>query len=130
VTTLTPSTARDGLLLEKEAWTEYFNYVTKLLENEDVEVRIEVVGDKVVGEEVERLPLLSITWEKRDDQFAIGVAGRGPRYPAALWHYVEHPRFVWVHEHDGLPQAIAIEAGDGTLTLISLSRAGDGGEAG
>src|SRR4051794_7124094 len=82
--------------------------------------RHRVVGDKVVGEEVERLPLLNITYEDGDDQVAIGVGGRGRRFPAALWHYVEKPRLIWVHEHDGWPTAIAIESEDGTLTLLSV----------
>jgi hypothetical protein len=43
---------------------------------------------------------------------AIGVGGRGERYPLVLWHYVERPRLIWVHEREGVPTAIAIESAD------------------
>jgi len=119
LTVSTGSEARQGDQIARPEWARYFDELTAGLEHgKDLEVGIEVVGDKVVGEEVERLPLLNITYEDGDDQVAIGVGGRGRRFPAALWHYVDKPRLIWVHEHDGRPTAIAIESEDGTLTLL------------
>jgi hypothetical protein len=121
VTISTGSEARQGAQIERPEWATYFDELTRRLEHgTDLEASIEIVGDKVVGEEVERLPLLNITYEDGDDEVAIGVGGRGRRFPATLWHYVEKPRLIWVHEHDGLPTAIAFESEDGTLTLLRL----------
>jgi hypothetical protein len=117
----TASDARGGTRLERPEWAGYFQRLTARLEDGlELEATVDVVADDVVGTEAEWLPLLSITWEGRDEQIAIGLGGRGERYPAALWHYVERPSLVWVHEYDGVPSAIALEDEDGVLTLLQM----------
>jgi hypothetical protein len=121
----TASAARQGSRLEPPAWADYFNQLTRRIEQGlDLEATVEVVGDHGVGEEAEWLPLLNITYDKHGGQVAIGLGGRGERYPAVLWHYVERPKLVWVHEHDGIPSGIAFDDEEGTLTLLRIRPAG------
>jgi hypothetical protein len=123
MTITTGSDVRRGTQLDRPEWAAYFDDLTRRIAREglDLEVTIEVVGDNVVGEEVERLPLNNITYEDGDHQVAIGVGGRGCRYPSVLWHYVDSPRLIWVHEHNGVPTAIALESDDGVLTLLRVT---------
>jgi uncharacterized protein DUF5335 len=115
----TASEARRGRPVERPEWAAYFDELTRRLEHGlELDTTLEVVGEKVVGTEAERLPLANITYEDGDHQVAIGLGGRGRRFPLVLWHYVERPRLIWVHEHDGVPTAIAIESGDGELHLL------------
>jgi hypothetical protein len=107
--------------LEQAEWGPYFDDLNKRIEHGlDLEASIEIAGEDVDGTEAERLPLDGITWEDGDDEIAIGLGGRGARYPAALWHFVDHPARVWVREDDGVPAAIGIESEDGTYTFIRL----------
>jgi hypothetical protein len=113
VTVTTAAEARWGSRLPRPEWAGYFNELTRRLEHGlELNVTLEVVGENVVGTEVERLPLCNVTYEPRHDNLAIGVGGRGERYPLVLWHYVERPRLIWVHEREGVPTAIAIESAD------------------
>jgi hypothetical protein len=115
----TASEARNGQQVDKPEWAAYFDDLTRRLEHGlELEATLEVVSETVVGTEVERLPLANITYEDGDDEVAIGLGGRGRRYPLVLWHYVERPRMIWVHEHDGVPTAIAIETAEGDLNLM------------
>jgi hypothetical protein len=123
MTISTATDARGGTRLERPEWADYFQRLTARLEDGlELEATVEVVADDMVGTAAECLPLLSITWEGRDEQIAIALGGRGERYPAALWHYVERPSMVWVHEYDGVPSAIALEDEDGILTLLQVRR--------
>jgi hypothetical protein len=111
-------TARE---LDRSEWFGYFDELTKRIEHgTTLEASIEVTSETIDGTEAELLPLDSITYERGDDQFAIGLGGRSSRYPAVLWHYVDHPARVWVHEHEGLPTGVGIEADDGTYTFVRL----------
>jgi hypothetical protein len=123
MTIRTATDARGGPRLERPEWADYFQRLTARLEQGlELEATLEIVADDVVGTAAEWLPLLSITWERGDEQIAIGLGGRGERYPARLWHYVERPLMVWVHEYDGVPSAIAFEDDDGILTLLQTRR--------
>jgi Family of unknown function (DUF5335) len=125
MTVSTASAAREGNRLEPPEWADYFNRLTtRIEEGLDLEATVEVVGDQGAGTEASWLPLLNITYEKHGGDVAIGLGGRGERYPAVLWHYVERPKLVWVHEHDGIPGAIAFEDEEGTLTLLRIRPAG------
>ena len=125
MTITTASSARNGSRLETPEWAEYFNQLTRRIEEGlDLEATLEVVGDHGIGEEAEWLPLLNLTYEKPGGDVAIGLGGRGERYPAVLWHYVERPRLIWVHERDGIPGAIALDDEEGTLTLLRIRSAG------
>jgi hypothetical protein len=121
----TASAARQGRRLESPEWVDYFNQLTRRIEEGlDLEATVEIVGDHGIGEEAEWLPLLDITHDKHDGRVAIGLGGRGERYPAVLWHYVERPQVVWTHERDGVPTAIAFDDEEGTLTLLRIRPAG------
>jgi hypothetical protein len=110
-----------GVELPTEEWQPHLDHVNKEIERgADVEVTIEVVGDPIVGTEVERLPLDSITHEDGDDQIAIGVGGRGRRYPAVLWHFVDEPRRLVALDDERLPTGMIVESEDETLTLVRL----------
>lgn len=121
MSTTTASGARQGTTLERSEWAAYFDDLTRRLERgADVEATIHIVGDNLDEDEAVRMPLLNVTYEDGDDQIAIGVGGRGRRFPAALWHYVDHPRSAWAHPGDELPTALAFESEDGTLTLLRI----------
>jgi hypothetical protein len=110
-----------GRQLDQGDWSPYFDGINNRVEGgADIDVTVEVVSDEVRGTEAEHLPLDGITWEDEDDEIAIGLGGRGQRYPAALWHFVDEPRKVWVQEESDRPTALTIESEDGTRTLVSL----------
>jgi hypothetical protein len=116
------SGVRQGLELGQRKWAAFFEDLNKRIEEgAEFETTIEVVADPTVGTEAEGLPLNSITYEDGDDQIAIGVGGRGKRFPAVLWHYVDRPRRMVVSENeDDEPTALIIESEDETLTLVRL----------
>ncbi|HKP88413.1 MAG TPA: DUF5335 family protein [Thermoleophilaceae bacterium] len=116
--------ARTGKELSQDEWAAYFEQLDKRIEAGTLlEATIEVVADPTVGTEAEKLPLNSITYEDGDDQIAIGVGGRGERYPSVLWHFVDRPRRVIVNEDDERI-GIAIESEDETLTVLRLYKTG------
>jgi hypothetical protein len=113
--------------LDRAEWFSYFNNLSReLAHGLDLEAAIEVTSEAVDGTEAEALPLNGISYEKKDDQVAISLGGRRPRFPAILTHFVDHPTLVWVREEGGIPVAIGIESGDPdrTYTFIRLQRAG------
>lgn len=108
-------------VLDPSEWASYFEELNRRMEHgTDLVASIEVAGEDVDGTEAELLPLDGITFEHHDDQIAIGLGGRGRRYPAVLWHNVDHPRQVWLREHEGLPVSVGIEAEDGTYTFVRI----------
>jgi hypothetical protein len=127
---MTSTSATDrGRELDRTEWFGYFNDLSKRIEHGlELEAAIEVAGETIDGTEAEALPLDGITYEKKDDQIAIGLGGRGRRFPAALWHYVDHPTRVWVREDGDVPVAIGIEAADEdhTYTFVRLQPATGG----
>lgn len=113
--------------LDRSVWPTYFDEISKRLEHEnDLWAALAVTTDKVDGTEADSLPLNSITFEDGDDQIAIGLGGRGKRFPAVVWHFVDRPAHVWVREEGDVPASIGIEAGDGSYHFLDL-RPGDGG---
>jgi hypothetical protein len=123
----TASEKRLGEEIPQSEWATFFDNINRRLEHPPplFEVTIEVTDDGIEGTEAERLPLNSITWEDGDDQVAIGVGGRGQRYPSVLWHYVDRPRKVnVVREGDGPPSQIAIEQEDGDPTVVRITPEG------
>jgi hypothetical protein len=121
----TASDTTDRRELDRSEWGDYFNAINKRLEDgTQIEAAIDVASDVVHGTEANLLPLDGITWEDGDDQIAIGLGGRGQRYPAVLWHFVDHPVHVWVNEDGDLPTAIGIESSDGTYTFVRVRTGG------
>ena len=102
-------------------WQPCFEALNRQIEDgAEIEATVEVVTELVDETEAERLPLDGITHEDGDDQIAVGLGGRGSRYPAVLWHFVDRPRRVSVVEDDGRPRAFVIESEDEALTLVRL----------
>jgi uncharacterized protein DUF5335 len=117
----TASASEAARVLDPSEWSSYFHELNRRIEHgTDLEASIEVTGEDVDGTEAEHLPLDGITWEHHDDQIAIGLGGRGRRYPAVLWHFVDHPRQVWLRENEGLPVSLGIESEDGTYTFVRV----------
>jgi hypothetical protein len=114
-------------ILDRSEWSSYFDRLNKELEHGlQLDAAIEATSEAIDGTEADLLPLDSITYEKGDDQIAIGLGGRGGKFPAVLWHYVDHPTTVWVREDGAIPVAIGIEGGDEdhTYTFVRIQRAG------
>jgi hypothetical protein len=110
-----------GRELNATDWTPYFDDLNRRVEQvADIETTIQIISDTAAGDEAAHLPLSSITWEDEDDVIAIGVGGRGHRYPAVLWHFVEHPRQLWVHDYDNGTAEVTIRSEGETLTVIRL----------
>jgi hypothetical protein len=120
----TASEARAGEHLDRPEWAGYFDRLTARLEDGlDLDATVEIIAEDLTGTEADGVPLISITWEAGDEQIAIGLGERGRRRPpAAVWHYVERPSMVWVHEYDAVPTAIAIEDDNGVLNLLRATR--------
>lgn len=113
--------------LEQAQWSGYFEDLNRRLEGGlDIEATLEIVTEEIVGPEAVRLPLDSITHEDGDDEIAIGIGGRGKKFPAVLWHFVEKPRHVWLIERGEEPEpaVIAIQSEDGGRTLLHLQAGG------
>jgi hypothetical protein len=113
--------------LDRSEWSSYFDRIDKEIEQGlQLDAAIEVTSEAIDGTEADPLPLDSITYEDGDDQIAIGLGGRGRRFPTVLWHYVDHPTTVWVREDGALPAAIGIESGDDEhpYTFVRLQHAG------
>jgi hypothetical protein len=117
----TRSDVQQGRELEQREWGAFFEDINRRIEDGlDLEATIEIVSEQIVGPEAERLPLNGMTYEDGDDEIAIGVGGRGKRFPSVLWHFAERPRQVWVLDQDGQLTAIAIQSEDGTRTILYL----------
>jgi hypothetical protein len=115
------STKSEGQVLDRREWAGFFEGLNRrLMEGELLEVTIEVVSDPTDGTEAEHLPLNAITYEDGDDEIAIGLGGRGERFPAVLWHFVDHPREVVIVGEEEVPRGIVIESEDDTLTVVRL----------
>jgi hypothetical protein len=115
--------------VEQRDWSAFFEDINRRLEKGEVfEATLELVSEEIVGPEAERLPLNGITYEDGDEEIAIGLGGRGQRYPAVLWHFVEGPVRVWALENEQELAAVAIQSEDGSRTLLHLHRVASGGE--
>jgi hypothetical protein len=105
---------------DRDQWAPYFEAINRrVAQGEDLEASVELLSDDVGGPQAERLPLESITHEDEDDQVAIGLGGRGARFPSVLYHFVDKPRLLHVHEtDDGRPISLEIVSVDGTHTVV------------
>jgi hypothetical protein len=120
----TASENRLGEEVPQSEWATLFDNLNRRLEHGPplFEVTIDVTDDGIGGTEAAGLPLNSITYEDGDDQIAIGVGGRGRRYPAVLWHFVDKPRKVRARrEDDGAPSQLVIEQEDGDPTVLRIT---------
>ncbi|MGZ4255188.1 MAG: DUF5335 family protein [Solirubrobacteraceae bacterium] len=106
--------------LAQETWSEYFDALSKELLN--APVSIEVIaspGPPVV--EAERLALLALTYDRRDDVFEVAVARGGPHLPSVLRHMVDRPARIQVDSQTMLaPVTIAVDGPDDVHTVITI----------
>jgi len=108
--------------LERSAWREFFDLLTR--EHEGWQVTVEVAnvdfGDQL---EAEKLPFAFIEYDK-DDDVIVGVGGRDSRYPTVLQHIINKPQNVFVDT--AAPNAASVVEvldADGTQTIVSLHAA-------
>jgi hypothetical protein len=115
------SKAQQGRDLDQGEWASFFEELNRRIEHgADLEATLEIVTEEIAGTEAERLPLNSITYEDGDDEIAVGLGGRGRRFPAVLWHFVPEPRHVRVDDRDGELAAISVLTEDGGLHMLRL----------
>jgi hypothetical protein len=112
--------------LHRHEWASFFEALNRRLERgERLGASIEVYTLDAGGTEAEMLPLDGITYEEGDDQIAIGLGGRGRRFPAVLWHFVDEPLRVCLREQGGVPSEIRIGSCDGSQTIVHLRPEGE-----
>ena len=102
-------------LLPKQAWKSYFEAMSDVLIGKWAEVEVATLdlGDQIVAE---RLPLLGITYDTKDDLVDVSLGGENQ-----LNHLIRHPSQIEiVEDSDGL-RSIAITSGDGTVQVLRLS---------
>jgi hypothetical protein len=106
--------AMNTLLLPKQAWKSYFEAMSDVLIGKWAEVEVATLdlGDQIVAE---RLPLLGITYDTKDDLVDVSLGGENQ-----LNHLIRHPRQIEIVEGvDGL-RSIGITSGDGTVQVLRL----------
>ena len=106
--------------LGAERWMEYFDSIAPSIEGQlvTIEVMSETLGDQ---HDVERLPLQSMGYDRKDDVLEVAVGGRGARYPVLLRHFISNPQTISVEESRPLnPSAILVTDAGGVRTLIRL----------
>lgn len=74
-----------------------------------LEVASTRIGDQVAAEWA---PLLSVTYDPKDDLFEIQLKG--------LDHLVRHPRTFAIREVDSLAESLAVIDGEGTKHIVQL----------
>lgn len=102
------------LLLPKQAWKSYFEAMSEVLIGKWAEVEVAALdlGDQIVAE---RLPLLGITYDTKDDLVDVSLGGENQ-----LNHLIRHPSQIEIVEGvDGL-RSIAIMSDDGTVQVLRL----------
>lgn len=109
--------------LEQSHWKSFLEDVSGEFPTSDI--RIDIISP-ALGDEVEAAGLLlhAMSYDPRTDEFEV-VAGRGTARDTALVHHrVEHPQHIWVDSRAGiLPSSIAVDAEDGTRTLVRIAPA-------
>lgn len=109
--------------LEKSDWKSFFDGLSQELPTS--EIRIDIMSSEL-GDQVEAagVVLHAMSYDPRSDEFeVVAMLGR-PHTPALIHHRVDHPRHIWVDSRAGiLPASIAVDAEDGTRTLLRIAQA-------
>jgi hypothetical protein len=103
------------LLLPKQAWKSYFEALSNVLIGKWAEVEVAALdlGDQIVAE---RLPLLGITYDTKDDLVDISLGGG-----KQLNHLVRHPNQIEIADDVDGVRSIAVTSADGTVHVLRLS---------
>src|SRR5688572_6930694 len=106
--------AMNTLLLPKQAWKSYFETMSDVLIGKWAEVEVAALdlGDQIVAE---RLPLLGIAYDTKDDLVDVSLGGEN-----RLNHLIRHPSQIEIVEDVDGVRSIAIMSGDGTVQVIRL----------
>jgi hypothetical protein len=108
--------------LSPEAWSEYFDALSRELLNAPVSIEI-IPTPGAHAMEAERLALQALAYDRRDDVFEVAAARGTPHLPAVLRHLVDHPARIAVDSHTMLaPMSIAVDDRDGVRTVITIER--------
>ncbi|HHI82460.1 MAG TPA: hypothetical protein ENJ99_04835 [Rhizobiales bacterium] len=98
--------------IAKTDWEDYFNRVTKSLEGLQATVEVAALdtGDQI---EAERLTLLGVTYDPKDDLLEVALEG--------LDHLIRHPRDIHITLEDTGITSIAVVDGNDREQIIRLS---------
>jgi hypothetical protein len=108
--------------LAHETWAEYFDATSRELLNAPVSIEQEA-SRWPQQEEVRRLALQLLTYDRSNDVFEIAATRSGPDVPGVVRHTVEHPRRVIVDSSTLLPpMTIAVDNRDGVRTVVRIDR--------
>lgn len=97
--------------LDPAQWQSYFDEVSKRLSEARVSIEIAGLdlGDQI---EVERTPLLGITYDPHDRALEIGTEH--------LTHFIREPAEIWVEEDSSGLHAVQVVDGDGRRQIVQL----------
>lgn len=97
--------------IEPVAWKPYFDNVSKLLEGRHVEIDVAAlnIGSQIAAE---WLPLLGITYDKKDDLIAVMAEG--------LDHMIRKPRNVFVQTEGVNLHSMEVIDGDDVNQIIKF----------
>jgi len=102
------------LHLPKQAWKSYFEAMSHVLIGKLAELEVAALdlGDQIVAE---RLPLLGITYDAKDDLVDVSLGGENQ-----LNHLIRHPSQIEIVEDVDGVRSIAVTSGDGTVQVLRL----------
>ena len=108
--------------IPRAAWHDALELITR--EHEGDEITIEIVDEDLGDqEEVTKLPLNYVEYDRKDDVVVVGVGGRSTRFPVVLRHMVRHPQTIWVHPPaPATTRSLWLVDGEGVETLVRLHR--------
>jgi hypothetical protein len=107
--------AMNTLLLPKQAWKPYFEAMSDVLIGKRAELEVATLdlGDQIVAE---RLPLLGITYDTKDDVVDVSLGGENQ-----LNHLIRHPTQIEIVTGVDGVRSIAIMSRDGTVQVLRLT---------
>ena len=106
--------------LAKEAWSEYFDAVSRELLHSDVSIEVIATPDEPMVE-ARHLALQALAYDRRDDVFEVTAARGGPHLPSTLRRMVDHPERIVVDSWTLLaPMTISVDSRDGVRTVVRI----------
>jgi hypothetical protein len=112
------------MLIEPNRWSEYLDELSRHAEGypTTIEVMAAELGDQT---EARGVPLRELAFDPHEG-IAVSVGGTTAEHPIVLRHVIASPRSLEVTDEPGVPSALKVDAGDGTLTLIRLGASAAG----
>jgi hypothetical protein len=96
-------------VIAKDAWTAFFDRLSRLLEGKRAEVEVVSLG---LGEQFESewAPLIGVSYDHKDDVFSVHVGD--------IDHLIYRPRSVAVRWEGPAVESVAITDADGAMHLV------------